>query len=79
MKKWARGEYAHHHITSNSSPSAAINTTPKPKPTANGSKIASARLHFNHQRQNGRCFPEIKQSDAPTLDLRSLVLVFVWV
>lgn len=53
-EEWARGEFVHHYITSNSTLSTAINTTPKT--TANGSKISTTRLHFSHQRQAASAF-----------------------
>ena len=54
-EEWARGEFVHHYITSNSALSTGIDTTPKT--TANGSKISTTRLHFSHQRHGGKCVP----------------------
>jgi hypothetical protein len=51
-EEWARGEFVHHYITSNSALSTGIDTTPKT--AANGSKISTTRLHFSHQR-HGNC------------------------
>ena len=54
-EEWAREEFVHHYITSNSALSTGIDTTPKT--TANGSKVSTTRLHFSHQRHGGKCVP----------------------
>jgi hypothetical protein len=56
-------EFVHHYITSNSTLSTAIDTTSKT--TANGSKIATTRLHFSHQRHGGKCVPSPPLAELP--------------
>ena len=65
-EEWARGEFVHHYITSNSTLSTAINTTPKT--TANGSKISTTRLHFSHQRHGGKCVPSPRTANRISID-----------
>jgi hypothetical protein len=66
-EEWARGEFVHHYITSNSTLSTTINITPKPPPmAAKFPPLGSTSLSY--QRHGGKCVPSPRTAKRTSID-----------